>query len=118
VTRLASIYALLHGEAEISHYSLRAALALWEYCEHSTRAIFGSASGDSVMDTILSALRLAPDRLTRTQIASLFSKNLPGARITQALEALLARGLVILYFVPTAGRPAEVFQLAPQDATP
>jgi len=118
VMRLASIYALLHGEAEISRYSLRAALALWEYCEHSTRAIFGSASGDSVMDTILGALRLAPDGLARTQIASLFSKNLPGSRITQALEALMARGLVISYFVLTAGRSAEVFQLSPQNEMP
>ncbi len=110
--RLASIYALLHRSLVIDYHGLTAALAIWEYCELSTRYIFGAAYGDSVIDTILGALRLAPDGLTRSQIVSLLSSRTPGARITEALNTLAAAGKITSHFVPTLGRPAEVWELA------
>jgi hypothetical protein len=110
VMRVASIYALLHRSLVIDHHCLTAALALWEYCELSTRYISGVAYGDGVSDMILSALRQAPGGLTRTQIGALFGKTLPGARVSEALDALAAQGKIASSFVPTGGRPAEVWQ--------
>jgi hypothetical protein len=54
--RLALVYALLDGRDEIDEPHLKAALAVWEYCEASAAHIFGDALGDPVADDILRAL--------------------------------------------------------------
>ncbi len=48
VMRLALLYALLDRSVEIRVEHLRAAKALWGYCQGSAGAIFGGKSGDSV----------------------------------------------------------------------
>ena len=66
--RLALVYALLDQQESIDVPHLRAALAVWEYCEASAARIFGNALGDPVADEILRALLQAgsagmtPDR--------------------------------------------------------
>src|SRR5262249_11013105 len=57
VVRLAMLYALLDRSDHIGEQHLRAALALWEYCEHSARFIFGDKLGNPVADKILEALQ-------------------------------------------------------------
>lgn len=44
VVRLSLLYALLDGSPEIRKVHLRAALAVWDYCEESVRFIFGDAA--------------------------------------------------------------------------
>jgi len=67
--RLALIYALLDGAANIDLPHVKAALAVWEYCEASAAHIFGASLGDNVADEILRALRHAGrDGMTRTAI--------------------------------------------------
>jgi hypothetical protein len=73
-------------------------------------SIFGAASGDTLADTILGALRLVSDGLTRTQIGSLFGKHISGARITETLNTLAARGKVTSFLASTGRRPAEIWQ--------
>jgi hypothetical protein len=107
VMRLACIYALLDLSAVIREEHLRAALALWDYCERSARFIFGDALGDPVADEILQALRRAEAGLTRTEIRDLFGRNESGKRITKALSALAGAGLVTVKKEETDGRPAE-----------
>ncbi len=91
VMRLACIYALLDSRSEVSITHLNAALAVWRYCEHSARFIFGDATGDDKADTILDSL-LAKGRqgMTRTEISKLFHRNETSDRIDAAL-ALLER---------------------------
>ena len=107
VMRLACLYALLDGVGEIKTMHLRAALAVWEYCEASARFIFGDALGDSIADTILLALRSSPDGLTRTEISQLFQGNRDRHQIGRALGSLMEYGLVRMDFEETGGRKAE-----------
>jgi hypothetical protein len=109
--RLALIYALLDESPTIGASHLRAALAIWEYCEASARFIFGSAVGDPVADELLRGIRAAgASGLTRTDIRDLFKRNRSGAEIGAALETLERLGYVAKCQVSdTGGRPAEVW---------
>jgi hypothetical protein len=112
VLRLSLLYAVLDGADAIGPAHLKAALAVWEYCEESARFIFGDATGDPVGDQILRALRLSGE-LTRTAIYSgLFGRNTSAARIEHALGTLQAAGLAHCEMRPPSdagGRPAEVW---------
>ena len=71
--RLALIYALLDGAGEIDRVHLEAGLAVWAFCEASTRFIFGDVIGDTTADAILRALRSAgATGMTRTEMYTLF----------------------------------------------
>ena len=84
--RLAMIYALLDGEHQIDLHHLRAALAVWEFCEASAAHIFGDLLGDPLADEILRALRQASTAgMTRTGISDLFGRNQTKDRIGAAL---------------------------------
>lgn len=107
VMRLACLYALLDGGREIKAMHLRAALAVWEYCEASAKFIFGDALGDAVADEILQALRNNLHGLTRTQISDLFGRNRGKDQIGRALGTLLEYGLVQMDLKETNGRQAE-----------
>jgi hypothetical protein len=109
--RLALLYALLDQSSAIDAPHLRAALAIWEYCEASARFIFGSALGDPIADEILRALRVAGEHgLTRTQIRDLLKRNQPSERIGGALELLERRNLARHASVQTDGRPTEIWK--------
>jgi hypothetical protein len=91
--RAALLYALLDRAAQIDAVHLDAALALWNFCAASTRYIFGDLVGDPIADTILRALRSAGAAgLSRTEIISLFGRNLPVSKIDPGLTALLLAG--------------------------
>jgi hypothetical protein len=108
VLRLSMIYALLAQSGTIRAEHLRAALALWRYCEDSVRFIFGDALGDPVADTILEALRSSvPAGLTRTEIRDLFGRHLKEEKIAPALASLEALGLAKMLRILTGGRPVE-----------
>jgi hypothetical protein len=107
VMRVACLYALLDGCAEIKATHLKAALAVWDYCEASARYIFGDALGDPVADDILHALRGSPKGLTRTQISDLFGRNRNKDQIGRALATLIEHGRVRAETEKTDGRNAE-----------
>jgi hypothetical protein len=108
VTRLALIYALLDGSADIDEVHLRAALAVWEYCESSAAFIFGDLLGDPVADEIMRALQHAPDGMSRTAIRDLFGRHRTD-RIGAALALLATRGRARPEKRQTGGRAAEVW---------
>jgi hypothetical protein len=94
VLRLSMIYALLDRSIIIRPAHLRAALALWRYCEASARYIFGDLLGDPLADEILLALRQRQGAsMTRTEINNLFKGNKTSAAIGQALALLFEHGL-------------------------
>ncbi len=109
VLRLAMLYALLDGSGEIRVEHLKAALAVWEYCEASAECVFGDTLGDPDADAILSALRTNPAGLSRTQIRDLFSRNLSAERIERALLTLTKAGLARFEPHSTHGRPAQIW---------
>ena len=90
VARLALVYTLLDGQTEIGVPHLRAALAVWEYCEASAAFIFGDSLGDAVADDILRALQRAGSAgLTRTAIRDLLGRHQSADRIGASLALLL-----------------------------
>ena len=91
--RLALLYAVLDGSNQIKRPHLRAALALWQYCEDSARYIFGDSLGDPLADQLLRALRDAGG-MSRTQIHNLFKRNQPAEKIEAALAVLVKHGKV------------------------
>ncbi|MEE8115159.1 MAG: hypothetical protein V3T23_12500, partial [Nitrososphaerales archaeon] len=109
VRRVACVYALLDCSSVIRREHLKAALAVWRYCEDSCRYIFGDALGDPVADPLLKALRRSPDGMTRTSISNLFKRHKSAAQIDRSLTSLEKSGLIERREQDTGGRPAEVW---------
>jgi hypothetical protein len=108
VLRLALIYALLDGSAQICRQHLDAALEVWRYCDESARFIFGDRIGNPIADTILEALRKTPGGLTRLDISvELFGRHKTSAQLTTAFVLLTKGGLARCEVEPTGGRPGE-----------
>jgi hypothetical protein len=110
VVRLGLIYALLDGSGQIDVQHLKAALALWEYCESSAAFIFGDLLGDPVADEIARALQHAgSDGMTRTAIRDLFGRHRSADRIGAALALLTTQGRARSESRDTGGRPVELW---------
>jgi len=107
--RLAMIYALLDRSASIQPQHLRAALAVWKYCEDSARFIFGDKLGDPTADQIMRLLRGAVGGVTRNEIIDHFKRNKTSSEISRALTLLQSLGLARSCSVDTGGRPAELW---------
>jgi hypothetical protein len=108
--RLALIYALLDGAANIDVPHIRAALAVWEYAEVSAAHIFGGSLGDNVADEILRALQHAGrEGMSRTAIRDLFGRNQSGGRLGAALTLLASRSKARTEIRQSGGRPIETW---------
>jgi Protein of unknown function (DUF3987) len=108
VLRLAALYAVMDRSRTIEPPHLFAALSLWDYCEASVRLIFGNASGDRTLDTLVEALRNAgTGGMTRTEIHHLFSGHAKSHEIERALMTLLSQGRASRTFEDTGGRRIE-----------
>ncbi len=109
VLRISLIYALLDQKRTIGEEHLRAALAVWKYCEESCEYIFGNSTGDSTADRILTGLRDRPDGMTKTGIHRLFSNQKSGNELDQALRHLEKLGLARPITKTTGGRNSETW---------
>jgi hypothetical protein len=107
VVRLSLLYALLDSSARIKAVHLKAALALWDYCERSVHYIFGDLLGDALADEILRLLRMSPEGMTRLDISNAFSRHRSSHRIGASLALLSERKLARAEKRSTAGRPEE-----------
>src|SRR5262249_38698550 len=73
--------ALFEEAPQIDAVHLRAALALWNYCEASARYIFGDFTGDPLADNLLRALRTAgTDGMNRATINNHFGGHVAAPR--------------------------------------
>jgi VirE N-terminal domain len=116
VMRLALIYALLDCSPQIDVVHLQAALAVWDFCHHSTRFLFGESLGDRAADRIQDELHCAGLRgLTRNDLREVFNRNLTSAKIEAALGLLHRQKLAHWSKEPRAGggRPAIVWRCTP-----
>jgi hypothetical protein len=92
--RLSILYALLDESKIIDVPHLKAALAVWKYCEASARWAFGASLGNPTADELLTALRLVkPNGLTSTEISGLFTRNRNSSQIREACGLLQRCGL-------------------------
>jgi hypothetical protein len=112
VMRVATVYAVLDGRTQIAVEHLRAALAVWRYCEESARYVFGDAVGDRVADELLDALRARSEGMTRTEIRDLFARHRSGSRIEAALAILANVAASSMTVEQTSGRPVERWRAA------
>jgi len=110
VIRLSCIYALLDFSVVILEEHLRAALAVWRYCEDSCHYIFGKALGDPVADSLLKALQdQKPNGMTRTDINKMFKGHKRANQIDRALGLLEELGSAKRETQATDGRSSEVW---------
>ncbi len=107
--RLATVYALMDGSWFVEEDHLKAALAVWDYCEASARYVFGNATGDAVADRIEAELEADPSGagLTKTDIMHLFKRHKSSEEIERSLSLLERHGRVTKRTESTGGRPAE-----------
>jgi len=95
VVRLSMIYALADGLPTIESDHLKAALAVWNYCDESARILFGEDEneGDSVSAKILEVLQEGPK--TKTEIRQRLSSS-ARSRYSDVLEELERSGRIRL----------------------
>ncbi|VXB08114.1 DUF3987 domain-containing protein [Nocardioides sp. AX2bis] len=111
--RLALVYALLDRSETLEEVHLRAAAALWDYCEASVAHIWGATLGSPRLDKLYTALAAAgPTGLDRTQINGVFSNNLRKDQLDALEFELLDMGLAIIESQSTGGRPRQVLSIA------
>jgi hypothetical protein len=110
VVRLACIYTLLNRSKLVRTQHLKAALAVWRYCEASARFVFGDALGDSTADEILRVLRQHAEGMTRNDIREHFQHNTSSAEIARALSVLQEYGLARVEKDQTDGSPGRPTQ--------
>lgn len=86
VIRLSLLYALLDGSPEIRKVHLRAALAVWDYCEESVRFVFGDAADP---DNAKILRKLEDDPLTTGEIRRfVFGDNKSAEWVAEKMVAL------------------------------
>jgi hypothetical protein len=112
--RLSALYAAMDESRTIEREHVEAALSVWDYAEQSAHYVFGTATGDPVVDRIAEAMREKPKGLTRTEINNdLFGGHQKSQRIRDALAQLEAAGLIRKEEDRSKpGRPVERWLLA------
>lgn len=112
--RLSVTYALLDRSAMIRSEHVRAAEAFWRYCVASAEWIWGSTSGNDIVDRLLEKLRsVYPAGITRDEARGLFARHVSSDRLASAIDDLCRRGLARIEKEPTEGRPREVLYAIP-----
>ena len=94
--RLAMLYALLDGVAQIAAPHINAAHALWQFCEASANYIFSNLSSDRIADMILYELqKIRPDGYNRRYLMhEIFGRHVHASDLSRALHALEAAGKI------------------------
>ena len=98
VLRLAMLYALLDSSPTIDTQHLRAALAVWRYCDASARLIFGnadtSAKPETLDDKLLRIVSRQPG-VKRRDLQRSLSHRITADAFGAALQRLIASGELI-----------------------
>jgi hypothetical protein len=111
--RLALLYALLDGAAQITAPHIVAAQAVWQFCESSAGYIFAETTSDHTANEIMNALKDAsPDGIGRTNLmVHTFGRRIQAHELTRALKKLEAAGKIRRekHPQPSRGRPVELW---------
>jgi hypothetical protein len=112
VLRVSVIYAAMDRSTQICLAHLKAALAVWSYCDASAAHIFGDGDCDDVADRIVSALRSSRGELSQNDLVNLFGRHMGRNRLNQALDSLRRSGRITQRIESTGGRPVTLYALA------
>jgi hypothetical protein len=108
VLRLSVLYALLDSTLVINIKHLKAALAVWNYCETSAKAIFGNRLGDRTADKILDGLRNAGAAgMAEWDIYELLGRHTAATEKDRALGLIKELNLAKMEIFATTGRPTR-----------
>lgn len=108
VRRLALVYAILDGADVVDLPHLLAGAEVMRYCADSARMIFGTASGDRLLDRIIGELRgRAPEWVSREDLRRTLGNHATAEAIAQRLASLLQQVRVESQRVEGRGRPRE-----------
>jgi len=113
--RLAVIYALAAGHSKIQINDLKAAIAVVNYSCESALLLFSGATQDKRQETILQALRSAPNQeLSSTKITRLFRNNISKNEKMEILHELVAAKYIVMEKVTskTSGKKTTMVRLA------
>ncbi len=95
VVRLSMVYALLDCSPTIQVQHLKAALALWDYCEQSAMRLFAKATNEPKLATrIRQRVNLVPG-IVHTVLKNSFSHNIPKADFDSAVNMLLEKREIV-----------------------
>ena len=104
--RLALIYAVLDKSSSVKLVHLRAALAVWRYCEDSAAYLFADAPAAGPDGRILTALQRREGWTSKTVISQqVFKGQLKSYRLSEALDRLVQAQQIETRKVLTKGRP-------------
>ena len=110
VLRLSSLYSLISGCREIRVEHLESALAFWDVCQESVIRIFSGRTGDITADRIKEGM-LPGEEKTITELRDgVVSKNIPAARLRDAIDLLIRLGDFSVTKRETDGRYANVLR--------
>lgn len=122
VVRLSLLYALLDGADAVAVAHLRAALAVWDYCEQSARHVFGRAvepvRQNAALAVLLPWLRAHGGAATPSEVADYGLRRYRGkAELAERDLSELAKAGLGAWDEPVAGknggRPPRRFRLLP-----
>ena len=114
--RLALVYALWDGQAEITAKHLQAGLAMWQYAQDSAMYIFGGRVFDPLESKILQLLR--EGSMTATELYRALNGNVSKERLQPVLQQLEAQQRICISKQKTDGRPKILLSLCNGAATP
>lgn len=114
VMRLSCLYAALDCSPVVGLDHLKAALALWNYCDLSAAFIFGDLMGNPDLEKLIAALDAAGESgLNRRQLhLEVFGGHKPAKELDELLRQLLKSGQARRATLATRGRPAEMWYVA------
>ena len=111
VRRLAMVYALLDCSDKIECLHLKAAEAVWDYCEQSCEYLFGGEH-DPIAEataTVMQHFAEIPNAsITRTEMGMLLGRGKKWK--DKVIRQLLGAGLLESFQVKGAGRPATMYR--------
>ena len=110
VTRLAMIFALLDCTDTISAEHLKAAVAVWEYCDASAMFIFGGQLDDPIARRVLNTLQ--GGEKTQAKLYKIYNGRISAEVLRRTLEKLSAAGLITCRRDETGGRPQHIWQIS------
>ncbi len=121
VMRLAALYAVLDGTAEVQEHHLRAASALVRYAMDSVRYVVQGGEAQPRSDTgYVSKLikQAGPDGINRSALNKAFASRGDAAALDAALTEVLALPGFVSREVKTGGRPSRFYRYQDSAASP
>ena len=117
--RLALLYALLDQSELIREEHLKAALALWDYCERSAYYVWSDRFMNRDLDRLCRAIEESGERgLTLTSVVhELFRGNKPKEEVHALIEQAIEFGVAMKSVQRTDGRPVTLLLPIKHDIT-